>query len=359
MYLDRCARVLEKLDEQKIEQMLITDPYAILYLTGKYIDPDERMYALYLNKNGNHKIFINSMFSVPEDLGVEKIRFDDTDDASAFLCRVVEKGKPLGVDKTFSAKYLLPVIKNSGASDYKLTSDCVDEVRAAKDTAERELMREASRINDLAMARFRNLIHEGVSEKEVEQQMLGIYRELGAEEYSFEPTVCFGSNTAEAHHDPDGTLIKEGDVVLLDVGCIKDGYCSDMTRVFFYKKVLKEEHRRIYDIVRHATESAEAICRPGIKIHEVDDMARGIIRDAGYGNYFNYRTGHFIGLEAHEAGDVSAINNSIAVPGNCFSIEPGIFIEGDIGVSIEDLVMITEDGAEILNHYSHDLDIIE
>ena len=131
--------------------------------------------------------------------------------------------------------------------------------------------------------------------------------------------------------DEQYMLILCGDTVLFDVGCRKDGYCADMTRTFFYKKVPSEKHRAIYETVRRANAAAEAILKPGVPLCEVDKAARQIIEDAGYGPNFTHRLGHFIGLEVHEYGDVSSANTKVAEVGNIFSIEPGIYVEGEVG----------------------------
>ncbi len=118
MNFERLNRILNKLEEQRLSQMVISDPSAIYYLTGGYIEPDERLLALYINRNGKHKLLINHLFSAPKDLGIEQIGFDDTDDAVALLCSVIERGKPLGIDKTMTARFLLPLIQQLGASAY-------------------------------------------------------------------------------------------------------------------------------------------------------------------------------------------------------------------------------------------------
>ncbi len=355
----RLETILAKLKDRNLNQMIISDPYAILYLTGRFIDPGERLLALYISGDGAHRIFINNLFTVPEDLGVEKIRFNDTDDYLSLLCGCIKKGEPLGIDKNFPARFLLPVIERSGASRFELSSICVDEARAVKDEDEKEKMRAVSAINDQAMARFRGLIKEGVTEKEIAAKMQDIYTSLGADGYSFTPLVGFGPNCAKGHHEPDNTVLKEGDTVLFDVGCRKDDYCADMTRTFFYKKVPCEKHREIYNLVRKANETAEAMLKPGVRLCDVDRAARQVIEDAGYGPNFTHRLGHFIGLEVHDFGDVSSANQAVAEAGNIFSIEPGIYVDGEVGVRIEDLVLITEDGCEILNSYSKELDIVE
>ena len=359
MKTERLNRVLAKLDAMGIHQMIVTDPVSIFYLTGYSIEPGERLFALYINDKGENKMYVNWLFHVPQDYGVELVRFTDTDDYVSILGDAVDASRSLGVDKVMPARFLLPLIKRFPDTNVELTSVCVDEVRACKDAEERELMRRASRINDMAMAEFKKLLKEGVSEREVADQMKGIYQSLGGDDLSFSPIVCFGKTSGIGHHEPDDTRLKEGDVIILDVGCRKDGYCSDMTRAFFFRKIAEPQHKEIYGIIRQAVAAAEAVCAPGVPLWQIDKAARDVIEAAGYGQNFQRRTGHFIGLEVHDYGDVSSKNQNLTQPGNIFSIEPGITIEGEFGLYIEDLVLITEDGCEILNHYPHDLQILE
>ena len=354
---ERVARVLAALGEKGISQMLITDRKSIYYLTGVYQDPGERFYGLLLREDGRHAFFLNRLFSVPEEVGVEKVWYADTDPVMEIAARYIDKTRPLGVDKDMRARFLLPLMERGAAAGFVNTSLAVDSVRGVKDREEQEKMRVASHINDAAMAVFKTLIHAGVTEKEVADQMLSIYQRLGADKFSFGPLVAFGANAADPHHEPDDTVLREGDVVLFDVGCKKDGYCSDMTRSFYFKRV-SEQHRKIYDIVRAANEAAIAKIKPGVPLRELDRAARELIAAQGYGAQFNHRLGHFIGLSEHEFGDVSAVNDTPAVPGMIFSIEPGIYLTGDTGVRVEDLVLVTEEGCEVLNRYPKELEII-
>ena len=355
---NRVERIMAALGEMGVSQMLIIDPMSIYYLTGVYNDPHERFYGLLLRADGKHAYFLNNLFSIPQEVGVEKVWYSDTDPAMEIVAKYLDSTAPLGVDKDLKARFLLPLMEMKAATGFVNTSLAIDTVRGIKDEEEQEKMRVSSHINDMAMAEFKKLIHAGVTEKEVAEQMLKIYLDLGADGFSFEPLVAFGPNAADPHHGPDDTVLKEGDVVLFDVGCIKDGYCSDMTRSFYYKTV-SEEHKNIYNIVRAANEAAIAKIKPGVPLMELDNTARNLITEKGYGPQFNHRLGHFIGLAEHEFGDVSSVNTTPAVPGMIFSIEPGIYVAGDTGVRVEDLVLVTEDGCEVLNHYSKKLEIIE
>ena len=161
--------------------------------------------------------------------------------------------------------------------------------------------------------------------------------------------MCFGPNAADQHHEPSGTrTLKAGECILIDMGCVWKGYCSDMTRTFYCKEASAEE-QEIHDIVREAVLRAESVIKPGVRFCDIDAQARDYIDEKGYSEYWKIRLGHFIGQEDHEYGDVSPINKNVAEPGMIFSIEPGIYIEGKYGVRIEDLVLVTEDGHELLN----------
>ncbi|MCI6887631.1 MAG: aminopeptidase P family protein [Lachnospiraceae bacterium] len=357
MYQKRIARVLQNMEASGLEQMLISDPPSIFYLTGRWILPNERLLALYLNKNGSHKLFVNKLFSVDGDIGMEKVWFSDTDPGCRIIASYTDHEKMLGIDKKMAARFLLELMELGAASGYKNASECVDGARRIKDEDEIEKMILASRLNDQAMARFRGLLKEGVTELEVAAGMNAIYKELGTEGPSFGPLVSFGANAAIGHHKPDHTVLKEGDCVLFDVGCRKNSYCSDMTRTFFYRSV-SEKGREVYEIVKKANLAAQAAMKPGMKFCEIDQVARDIITEAGYGPYFTHRLGHCIGIEVHDAGDVSAVNQDVVKEGMIFSCEPGIYLPGELGVRIEDLMLITKDGAVSLNKDSKELEVL-
>ncbi len=337
--------------------MLVFDPLSIFYLTGVRVQPFERFFGLLLRADGAHVLFLNRLFHVPEDPGIEKVWYSDTDPVTELIAARLDPAEPLAVDKELPARFLLPLMERRAASSFLNGSVAVDRTRGVKDADEQIRMIRASAINDAAMARFRGLLRDGVTERAVAGQMLAIYRELGADGYSFEPLVAFGANAADPHHAPDDTPLRPGDCVLFDVGCVCEDYCSDMTRTFFWREV-SDHSRKIHDIVRRANEAAEALIRPGVRLCELDAAARGLIESEGYGPQFNHRLGHFIGLREHEYGDVSSVSDRQAEPGMIFSIEPGIYLPGDVGVRIEDLVLVTETGVRVLNSYPHELEIL-
>ena len=352
---DRAERVMERLT---CDQLLVSDPLSIYYLCERMIHPGERFLGLLLRRNAEPILYINELFRFDEDLGVEKKYFRDIDDVADLVGKDTDPHSPLGVDKILPARFLLPFMEKGIASSFVNGSLAVDHTRAVKDQSEIELMRESSRINDAAMEQFKGLIHDGVSEKEVAEKVMDIYRSLGAEGLSFPAIVAFGVNAADPHHMPDDTVVKEGDAVLFDVGCVYHGYCSDMTRTFFYRKGPSAKQEEIYNLVRNACESAEEYVRPGRRLCDIDSIARDIITQGGYGPDFTHRLGHFIGMEDHEYGDVSQGFKDEVCAGNIFSIEPGIYHPSVLGCRIEDLILVTEDGHEVLNHYPRDIEII-
>lgn len=343
----RMERVIEAMRARGLEQMLVCDPDAIWYLTAYDVLPFERMLVLLLRTDGAHGFVVNRLFPKPE--GTYRVRcYADSEDPVAALADWVDADRPLGIDKNWPARFLLPLMEARPGLRCREASDCVDSVRAVKDAHEVALMRESSRINDQVMERAAAYVREGMTEREVAAYISAQYIELGCESVAFEPIVSFGGNAADPHHEPDGSRLRKGDCIVFDIGGKKARYCSDMTRTFFCGEPSGKQ-RAVHDLVRRANEAAEARIKPGVPLSELDGTARRMIAEAGYGDYFTHRLGHFIGQTEHEKGDVSSASPLVAEPGMIFSIEPGIYIPGEIGVRIEDLVLVTETGCEVLN----------
>lgn len=354
----RVDTVLRNLKAAGLSQMVVCDPRSIQYLTGAYVEPGERFLGLFVAPGQQPALVLNELFTAPADAACRILSFKDTDDPLALVAGLCDPEAPLGCDKNLPARFLIPLMERTAAAGFVLASQAVDDARALKDADERKRMRAASRTNDTAMARFRELVHEGVTEAEVAGQLEALYRRLGAQGHSFTPIVSFGANAADPHHEPDDTPLRDGDVVLFDVGCRQDDYCADMTRTFFFRSA-SEKQREVYEAVRRANEAARALVAPGVRFCDLDAAARTVIQEAGYGPYFTHRLGHQIGLDVHEPGDVSAVHDAPVQPGMTFSIEPGIYLPGEFGVRIEDLVLVTDEGCEVLNAYPRDLTVLE
>ena len=350
--MDRVDKVLNALEEAHPgAQLLVNDAWSIYYLTGFYADMYERFSGLLLQRGRTPVFFDNELYPIEAYDNAEVVMFTDNDDVTSLLMGHIDPSRPLGVDASMRSGFLVPLQKRGAASNFFLGSYAVTAARTYKDAGEKYLMRESSRKNDAVMAVMRAAVHEGVTEEELERVLAKAYKDQGCSGYSFEPIISFGSHAADPHHAPDGTVLRPGQVVLFDIGGRYKGYCSDMTRVFFWGEP-DEESRRVYDVVREANERAEAIIRPGMRFCDIDKTARDVIADAGYGPYFTHRLGHSIGLQDHEPNDVSAVNTNVVEPGMTFSIEPGVYLPGRTGVRIEDLVLVTDDGVEVLNSFS-------
>lgn len=331
--------------------ILITDEKMIAYLINQRFHVSERFIGLLIKKD-IIILYLNNLF--PTQLtGIEIKRFDDTEDPIKFLNHDL-KSDILYVDKHMSAGFLLRLMKLNPLLHVEI-EEMTDKVRAQKDEIEIEKMRKASLLNDQAMEMVVSHLKEGISELELAALIPEVYQSIGAHGISFAPIVAFGQNTADPHAVPNDTRLLKGMPIIIDMGCIYDGYCSDMTRSFFYIENTLDD---IYQTVLHANLAAIQCVKPGVLLKEIDEAARSVIRKAGYGEYFIHRTGHGIGQEVHEPFDVSAVSDVICEIGMIFSIEPGIYIPNKGGIRIEDLVLVTQNGCEVLNHYPKDLSII-
>ena len=358
MDTSKLNRILGAMEQKSVPQMIIADPLTIFWLTGKMIVPGERLLALYLNVNGNHKLVINELFPQEKDLGVDLVWYNDIQDGVEILSQYVEKDKTIGIDKIWPAKFLLRLQELEAGSRFVNGSMIVDYIRMIKDEKEQELMRESSRLNDAAVEKLIPWVGKGLTERELSAKIREIYKELGCEGVSFEPITAYAKGAADPHHVTDDSRGKRGDCVILDIGAFKNNYASDLTRTVFIGEV-SDRAKEIYDIVAEANRRGIEAARPGNRMCDVDAACRDYITEKGFGPYFTHRTGHSIGLEDHEFGDVSSVNEDIIKPGQCFSVEPGIYLPDEgIGVRIEDIVLITEDGCEVLNNFPKELIIV-
>ena len=357
MNKERIDGVVANMKEAGLDYLLISEPSSIDYLIDYVNNPGERMYVLMLGAKGDHKLFFNKLFFVYKDLGIDIVWHSDVDDAIQTIVDNLKEVKKIGIDKHWSANFLLDLMEKLPDVKFVNGSKCVDYKRLVKDDREQQLMIEASIINDKAMNEMIKQVALDLSEVEVASKLKDIYQKLGATDISFDTIVAYGKNGANPHHENDDSRLNPGDSIIIDMGCKYQGYCSDMTRTVFYKEV-SQEAKEVYELVKAANEAAEAIIKPGVKLCDIDKTARDLITKAGYGKEFNHRLGHFIGKDVHEYGDVSVNFDLEVQEGMIFSIEPGVYLAGKFGVRVEDLVLVTKDGCKVLNSYTKDLIVI-
>ena len=345
----RIEKLVLMLAQAQIDQMIISDYYNILYLTGLKLHVGERLIVLLISHDKKPTLYVNRLFPLSDNNEYDIEYYDDTDDPITSL-KANLSGKTIGIDKNWPAGFLIRLMEINQAH-YQCGSFIIDQLRAIKDEHEQRLMIKASQVNDEIMNKIVFDLAEGVSEKEIADKLKAYFIEASGISGSFEAIVAFGENGANPHALPSDRKLKEGDCIIIDMGGVYHDYCSDMTRTFFWKR---DQLGDIYDIVRKANQAAIAKIRPGVSFAEVDQAARSIITEAGYGQYFTHRTGHGIGLQVHEPYDVAANNQTLIQYGMCFSVEPGIYLPNVGGVRIEDLVLVDNDKAIVINSFSKD-----
>ncbi len=235
----------------------------------------------------------------------------------------------------------------------------VDRIRMVKDPDELETMRESIALNDAAFAHLARGLAAGQTETELAWELEHFVRTHGGEGLAFDPITVGGPNTAVPHAVPSDRAIRADELVLFDIGARVRGYCSDMTRTLCLESA-PPKLREIWQVVLDAQLAAKDAVRPGMKGSEVDAVARDVIERAGYGESFIHGLGHGIGLEVHEPPWItSARGDDVLLPGMVFSIEPGVYLSGLGGVRIEDLVLLTERGADVLSTSPKKLQLAE
>jgi len=263
------------------------------------------------------------------------------------LARVGEKAARLGYEGSITAARYLDLQKTFRGVKLVDVEDEVLSLRAVKTVDEIARIAAAEALNDEIWARARKDMRPGMTEKDIQRTIRAWMNALGDGE-AFETIVCAGANAAECHHVPDDTVWRRGEPLLVDMGVKLDGVCSDMTRCI-RPRTPEPEYAKVYDVVLAANRAAIAAARPGMTAGALDKVARDVIRKAGYGQAFGHSLGHGVGYEIHELPTARAKDGTVLEPGMLVTIEPGIYLEGRLGVRIEDLVLITTTGCEVLS----------
>ena len=236
-------------------------------------------------------------------------------------------------------------------------TDLLWDLRMVKDDEELEAMVAAQRIAERALTDILEEIRPGVTEKEIAARLQYLMLHFGAEDMSFDPIVVSGPNGSLPHGVPSDKTIQRGEFVTMDFGCVYHGYCSDMTRTVAVGSA-DEEMRRVYETVLSAQKAGIAAARAGVTGKAVDGAARSIIAAAGYGDYFGHSFGHGVGVEIHEAPNATPGNEKPLPAGAVISAEPGIYLPGRLGVRIEDVIALTEEGCVNLTRAPKELLIL-
>jgi Xaa-Pro aminopeptidase len=348
----RIRQFAAKLQERGIGAFFASTPITMGYLHGFFEDGYERLLLLAVGADGATRLICPGLTETQaRRCGLQDIRpWRDGEDPLALVRELakdwgLERGV-IAVDDDLAAARLLELQAALPGAVFQAGQPVLSTLMRTKGPEELRLLREAGRIADEAFLAVLGGIRAGMTELEAAALLLDAMRRLGGV-----PAFCIaaaGANSAEPHHGSDGTVLKRGDALILDFGCSVDGYLSDITRTVSLGPA-GEDLRAVYRIVLDAHKAGRAAIRPGAPCQDIDRAARRVIAEAGYGPQFMHRTGHGIGMRGHEEPYIIEGNTTALVPGNCFSVEPGIYLPGRFGVRIENCVACTGDGHLSLN----------
>lgn len=356
---ERKEIILEKMIQKNINLMVFVPGSNLHYITGNQFGPSERLLLYFLKQNGQ------GYYIVPE---VEKTKltvsendyvfsYADEDGPQVIIDPLKEKMKVSGqisVEVDDMRLFEWHFLNSLGISESVNSLDIVKDIRIIKSNEEINRMRRATQVLEQSLQATIPSIQIGRSEVEIAARLEYEMKMRGSQGTPFTTIVGSGYRGALPHGRASEKIIEDGDLIVIDFGSIIDGYVGDMTRTIGVGNV-SDEKRNVYEIVKNAIRQSIQSIEIGMKACEVDAVARRVISDAGYGENFTHRLGHGIGLDAHEEPYIASSNKDILKPGMSFTIEPGIYIENQFGVRIEDNIIITENGIENLMTMNHDL----
>ncbi len=340
------------LKRKNLEAIIITSPQNLYYFSGftggeglllftpekKYIIVDGR-YTIQAKEQtrGFEVIEYKTLpYRIVADMGFDKIGFED---------------KTISYNSFKMMNRAMPAVTAIGVSDE------LNEYRKVKKEEECKFIRRAEQIGDMAFEHILPFIKPGITEREIALELEYFMKRQGASALSFDTIVAVGERSALPHANLTDKRVEDGKVVLMDYGCVYNGYCSDMTRTVAVGYA-DDKTKNIYDIVLKAQLAAIDSIKAGVYNKDVDKVARDIIADAGYDENFNHSLGHGIGLEVHEQPNLSPRSEDTLKTGNIVSVEPGIYLEGFFGIRIEDIVMVRDNDCENFTHSRKDLIIL-
>lgn len=340
------------LNEKNVDAAWITTPLNIFYLTCYLSEPHERLFSLLITKDGEETLFCPKMeVEEAKNAGFKGDIVGYLDTESAFDLIEERTYKTFAIESEhLSVKRFREVEKAFNVEKFEDIDQVLKDVRNIKTQNEIELLHEAAKYADLAIKAGAEKLAEGVTEIEVLNHIETTMKQHGISKMSFDTMVLFGDHAAAPHGTPGDRKLQNNEYVLFDLGVIYKGYCSDITRTIAFGTP-PEKAQEIYNIVLEANKKAIDIIKPGVKISECDKVARDIISNAGYGDYFPHRLGHGLGLSVHEFPDISSVNTDTFKEGMVLTVEPGIYVPGVAGVRIEDDIVVTKDGHEFLTGY--------
>jgi len=351
---DRVRRLRKQLRQRKVEALLVTEPIDVGYVSG-FTGDDSWLLV------GSGKGWLLTDFRYAEQAEAEcpdfalVVRRAGLVEALAPVLR--RKGvKRLGFDPETVTVALLKRLRK-GLKGVRLVPapQVISSLRVRKDALEQKAIRNAVRVAEEAWAAFRKSVRLGMTEQALAAELDHRMRLAGAEGPAFPTIIAIDASASKPHARAGGRRLKRGSVLLVDFGAKVGGYVCDLTRVLFAGKIASCA-RRVYCLVQEAQAAGIACVKPGAAFSEVDAAVRRVIADAGFGEQFQHGTGHGIGRQVHEAPALGPrVGKGRLEPGMIVTVEPGIYLQGRFGIRIEDDVLVTPKGHEVLTHVEKDL----
>ncbi|ETT63899.1 peptidase M24 [Paenibacillus sp. FSL H8-457] len=354
--------LLLSMKDQGWDHVLVTDPKHVYYLTGFASDPHERFLGLLLSPANDPVLIVPALdANAAEAASTVKniVTHQDTDNPYLLLKEQIQGSAgtlALEKDQLTVSRYE-QLRQHVNADRIEDVGIALRDLRIRKSAEEVKIIKNAVRLVEDVLTQGMARVKIGISELELVAELEYLMKKLGADAPSFATMVLSGPNTALPHGVPGARRIEAGDLLMFDLGVYAGGYASDITRTFAVGD-LKPEAVNIYETVLAANLAGIQAVKPGVTYGSIDQAARKVIDDAGYGHAFVHRLGHGLGMDVHEYPSVHGLNQDILQPGAVFTIEPGIYLQGVGGVRIEDDVIVTGDGVEVLTSFPKELTVI-
>ncbi len=362
IFAERLERARQAMRAQGVDVALLSLGLDMPYLTGYNAMPLERLTMLVLPANGDAVMVIPRLEAPrvkPMPNVFSLLPWNETDDPVAITAELVRSAAPssrvIAVGDQMWARFLVDLMPLLPNTQYRRSVDVIGSLRMRKDSAEIEALRAAGSAVDKIAGDLQagRIALVGRTEAQVSADLSARIIAQGHDVVNF-AIVAAGENAASPHHHPGSRVIQPNEIVLCDFGGTMNGYCSDITRCV-YTGEPSSEVAEAYAVLFEAEAAAVRAATVGTPCEEVDAVARRVITAAGFGEYFIHRTGHGIGLDAHEDPYIVSGNSLALEAGHAFSIEPGIYMPGKWGMRLEDIVVATVDGPDSMNHADHHL----
>jgi Xaa-Pro aminopeptidase len=359
----RLDRLRRELDSARVDAIALAPSDNLRYVTRYSPMADERLCVLLVT--GAAEAFVVPQLNADQTAaavpGLSILQWKDEEGAGGALTRALgELNGPrlrrVAIDPEMRAEALLELLDAAPGISPVNGAPLMRALREVKQPDEVELLRQSAATADYAMSAAFAACRPGVTEADVAVAVSGAFREVGA----VEPWVSVGSgpNGAFPHHETSSRVLEGGEPIVIDLGAKLDDYASDITRMVYVGEP-SSRYVELHEVVEAAVRAALAAARPGAACGEVDHAARSVVRDAGYGNRFLHRTGHGLGLSIHEAPWIMAGEDAPLQAGMVFSIEPGIYLENEFGLRLEEIVHLTEAGPEVLSALPRAVEVVE